>query len=771
MTAITDETGCPAFTATALLDESQIGQQFHWGVIADTATTPNVWIVATEVPDANSAERHRTFTLQADAHDEHYWFVTGRRFGAQIFYSPGADSPAIRFSVWAPNAQNVEVVFGVFHPGSDPSGYISDDGAGIDPARGPFPLFKCGGGVWETDLDVSPELARYVDFLDLPYMFRITNEQGAVTYKTDIYSRSQIGCGRTNPGGGHYAGAYQDLNGIVSCSVVSSPDLVTADFDDTGLIKTTLIPAADFWAGEFTHGRLPPDRIEDLIIYELHVGSLGYPSTAAGDFADAIAFVNALSDLGVNAVELLPVLEFDGDRQWGYGSSHFFCLQSSAGGANQLKHFVRACHQKGIAVILDVVYNHFSTSNGERSEWGYDSDPGKAPEHNLYTWYEGRASDYPSAIQGYVNNGSSGFAPRYWEENVRQMFTSSAAALIDDFHIDGVRVDLTGAIHQDNSLNVPGGREVASANLFGIKLLRELAQTVKFTNPRAFVIAEDHTGWSAMTQPREDGGIGFDAIWYADFYHHLSGDGNSGDNYARLIRLAGFGDNRPLRMDYFAGALEVTKYFRVAYHESHDEAGNGENTTRTIVTAVNGAPLVGQTRRYAEARARFAYGMSALSAGTPMFLMGEEIGAAKPFTVFDFFNNKEDLIGERTGAGRFLFRFYQDLNRLTVERRPLRTRELEVLYTHDEDRIIAFRRSAGPEQMLVVGSLNNEAFDHGYVISGDLPTGVWKEVFNSDAAVYNGDNIGNDGVHLQSANGQINVVLPANGFVVLQKLT
>jgi len=68
-------------------------------------------------------------------------------------------------------------------------------------------------------------------------------------------------------------------------------------------------------------------------------------------------------------------LEFDGDMQWGYGTSLFFCLQTSAGGANQLKHFVRACHQRGIAVIMDIVYNHFSDPGNNRSEWGYDVDP------------------------------------------------------------------------------------------------------------------------------------------------------------------------------------------------------------------------------------------------------------------------------------------------------------------------------------------------------------------------------------------------------------
>ena len=141
---------------------------------------------------------------------------------------------------------------------------------------------------------------------------------------------------------------------------------------------------------------MPPPNIEELIIYELHVGALGYPSTSAGTFADAMAFVDQLADLGVNAVELLPVLEFDGALQWGYGTSLFFCLQTSAGGGNQLKHFVRGCHQRGIAVILDVVYNHFAGSGSSRSEWGYDCDPDIAPQDNTWYWYQGLPTDqYP----------------------------------------------------------------------------------------------------------------------------------------------------------------------------------------------------------------------------------------------------------------------------------------------------------------------------------------------------------------------------------------
>jgi 1,4-alpha-glucan branching enzyme len=773
MAAVPDEIGCDAFTASVSFEPSYLGTTFHWGIVADIEGAPNAWVLVTEVPDESSSQRFRSFTLTPDGTQQDYWFATGRRFGAQKYFPPGSPTPGIRFVVWAPYARKVEVVFAPFDLVSGtPTGYIADDGTGVDPLAPVVPLEPKGGGIWESDIATTPALASFNGYMNRLYMYRITNEQGTQTYKVDIFSRNQVGRGGTNPGGAHFGGSYLDLDGIVSCSVVSDPDLVTLDFNDTGIEKQTLIPQEEFWANEYTDGRIPPQHITDLVIYELHVGSLGFPSTSAGTFADAMAFVDSLTELGVNAVELLPVLEFDGDLQWGYGTSLFFCLQTSAGGGNQLKHFVRACHQRGIAVILDVVYNHFATANNERSEWGYDSDPNVAPQNNVWYWYQGQPADYPGNPNGgYLNNLSSGYTPRFSEENVRQMFSSSAAALLDDFHIDGIRVDLTDAIHQDNTLNA-NGASIGSANLYGIKFLRELARTVKMVNPAAFLIAEDHTGWSAITQSLDQGGVGFDAVWYADFYHHLIGDGNYGDNYARLLKNAGYGAGGPLRMDYFAGALLGTQANKIVYHENHDEAGNEANTERTVVTAVNQAPLVGTTRQYSEGRSRFVFGMAALSAGTPMFLMGEEIGAAKDFRYNDFFLNKEDLVGDRTGDGRFLFRFYQDLIRLVTTKPAARSTALEVIYGHNDNRVIAFTRSSPDERFLVLASLNDVPFDHGYVIGTDpgrLPDGGWREIFNSDAAVYGGDNVGNGGSTLQVAGGQINAVLPAHGFVVFEK--
>ncbi|MGO8816918.1 MAG: alpha-amylase family glycosyl hydrolase [Terriglobia bacterium] len=774
MTASLDETGCDAFSTTVALDATKVGTTFEWGVMADLAGAPNSWVIVTETPDPNTSETTRSFVLSSAGGAQDYWFAIGRRLGAQKYTPPGAAKPGIRFAVWAPNAQNVEVVFAPFTTGNGtPTGYIADDGNGIDPSAPVLPMTKGGtDGVWETAIATSSDLADFEKYMNRLYMFQVKNEQGNQTFKVDIFSRNQVGRGHANPGGTHYTGSYLALDGIVSCSVVSDPDLVTSDFSDMGVTKQSLIPEEEFWANEFTAGKPLPTNIEDLVIYELHVGSLGYGSTASGTFADAMAFVDKLVELGVNAVELLPLLESDGDLQWGYGTSLFFCMQTSQGGGNQLKHFIRACHQNGIAVILDVVYNHYSTSDSERTEWGYDSDPNVAPQHNVWNWYQGLPSDYPGDISGgYLDNLSTGFAPRWSEEMVRHMFTSSAVALFDDFHIDGMRVDLTDAIHQDNSLHW-NGTQVGLANQYGAKFLRELTRTVLTVNPAAFLIAEDYSGWSAMTQPVNQGGIGFDAVWYMDFYHNLIGDGNY-SGYGDLLRNAGYGAAGPLQMDYFAGALWVTQYNKVAYHESHDEAGNDLGTERTIVTAVNGAPLVGATRTYAEGRCRFAFGMAALSAGTLMFFMGEEIGAAHPFTTTTFSLNKEDLIGERTGNGRFLFCFYQALIRFVIGNPAARSRTIDVVHSNNDNRVIAFTRAASGQTLLVLASLNDTPFPNGYVIGTDtarLPAGGWKEVFNSDAAVYGGANIGNGGGVLQVSSGQINAVIPAHGFVILEKV-
>jgi len=542
--------GCPIFTASISFDLVDQDKTFGWGVVLSGPQGANFWGIPTEVKDIHSTDRLRYFSLNggaAGAQVERYYFTYCRRLGANKRFAPGSNSPGLNFAVWAPNAKEVEVVFG-----DTARGYIADDGNGINPALPVVPLAKTGDGIWEG----GPQ-GDYKDFMSVPYMYRLKNEQENIVYRTDIFSRSQIGKGDINPAHPYkpWPGTADDLNGRVSCSIVIDPDVVRRGFASTRAgKKPNLMPADNFWATEFTAGLAVPTRIEELVIYELHVGSLGFGKPGSGDLSDAVQFLDHLVDLGVNAVELLPMAEFEGNVGWGYGNTHHFCVESSAGGRDKYRHFVRECHRRGIAVIQDVVYNHYD-HEAERAEFQYDST---TPENNIYYWYEGVAADYkfqdgsPFPDGGYLDNGSTERTPRFWEEVVRQQFISGAAFLIEEMHVDGLRVDLTQAIHRDNRLHADG-RSIGSANIFGQKFLREWSRTLHMIRPTTMLIAEDHTAWDAVTKPPAQGGLGFDARWEVQFYHNLIGDSDMAGDTARLLKRAGFAGDEPLGMDQLVG--------------------------------------------------------------------------------------------------------------------------------------------------------------------------------------------------------------------------
>jgi 1,4-alpha-glucan branching enzyme len=752
MSPFVGEDGCPGFATELTLDPAGVGTTFAWGVLLTRADGPTVWGVAAEVPESDSAAQELRFTLRPAAPTsqvETHHLSHLRWYGVHPWSTRELASGGLRFAVWAPNAADCQVVFG------GPSGYISHDGYGADATVPALPMVRQPDGVWEAVTGAADS------FVGRRYMYLVTRDDGQPQWCTDMYSREQCGGGDFDPQGQHYDGEVAALDGTPSCSMVTVAAAVAPYPPVAGAVPS---PEDEFWADEYVADRPVPRRVEDLVIYELHVGALAPETTAAGTIADAIALLPYVSDLGINAVELLPMFEFNGSRSWGYGSSHFLAIETSAGGRDALKHFVRACHRLGIAVLMDVVYNHYNDDSA-RAAWQYDS---LVPSRNSYLWYEGDESDYGDPSGGYLDNVSSGWAPRYWEEQVRALFVSSATLLIDEFHIDGLRVDQTTSIHAYNSLHADG-RAVPAANVAGRKFLRELCQTIKSAWPEAMLIAEDHSGWPPVTQPAEAGGIGFDATWYSDFYHHLVGDKDEGPQYARLLETAGAEQAGPLAMSLFSAALASSGLQKVVYVESHDEAGNAEHSLRTVLVAVNDAPLVGDTLRFAQARCRFAGGMSMLSAGTPMFLMGEEVGAQKAFTYNRFYEDKEDLLELRATTGAPMFRFYSDVIRFRLAHAAIRHRNLEVVAANDVGRVIAFRRWDDTGDLLVVGSLANTSYDAYRLVHPSLGDDGWRELFNSDSGDYGGDDVGNRGATLRAAGGVLDLVVPANGFVVLER--
>ena len=814
MNATEGPDGCPSFTATVDLDPAIPEEEFHWGVSLDGPSGSEKWAIMTEVMRTDSAERIRTFRVVPAANgtvqEQVYCLQQSSRMGAQKYFRVPGTTPGIRFRTWEPNAKSVDVCMAtLWQEGRDPAistlvnpdvfagravesslrlticgGYIADESiasrcSGEHPKWGPFRMSYEGGGFWATDPN-DPGLANFEVFDHAPYMFRITKDDGSVAFRTDLYSRCQIGYGTSKPKGAFFDRTVT-LDGKMSCSVVIDPGMVATDFAERDWPETNWTPQEQFFRSPAPHPSLTRFELRDLIIYELHVGALGvakHPSDQPGTLADAIALLDHIEKLGVNAVELLPLSEFGGSAAgWGYSTSHYHAIEYSGGGRDQYKHFIRECHRRGIAVIMDVVYNHYS-DEAARAQWMRDTD---SHERNSYYWYEGLPGDYPNfdaAVEaerrgqgGYVNNLSSGWAPRYWEEPVRDLFVSSALALASEFEIDGMRVDQTTSIRSYNALNADG-RTIGNANDFGSKLLRELTRSLRFIRPRIKLMAEDHANWDGVISDLDQGGLGFDAIWYADFYHHLIGDTDKGCDYAKLIKTAGMGGNEPLAMDYFAGALQATKGgHKVVYHESHDEAGNGKLTDRTIRVAVNGAPLIGETRRYAEARCRFAAGVTLLSAGVPMFLFGEEVGAEKKFLYNHVLENREDMEGMREGSGKKLFAFYADLIRFRRNHAGLRSPDIDVIFVHNEHRLLMFRRWGAGEEFLVLASLNNQAFDnpHYEFRSDGIPAGEWIEIFNSDSGKYGGDNIGNYGATIEAQPGFLACIAPANSVVVFQR--
>nr|WP_246713372.1 alpha amylase C-terminal domain-containing protein [Rhizobium sp. BK619] len=151
--------------------------------------------------------------------------------------------------------------------------------------------------------------------------------------------------------------------------------------------------------------------------------------------------------------------------------------------------------------------------------------------------------------------------------------------------------------------------------------------------------------------------------------------------------------------------------------------------------------------------------------------MGEEIGAQKPYRYNDFLENRENILGEAAGNGAGIISCYRDLISLSIKEAAIRSRNIAIPYVHDEDRVVAFHRWNDDDDFLVVGSLKDAAFEHGYRLRSErLGDDLWEEIFNSDAEAYGGWNVGNGGGRIRATAGMLDAVLPASGVLVFRRL-
>ncbi len=336
--------------------------------------------------------------------------------------------------------------------------------------------------------------------------------------------------------------------------------------------------------------------LRDYVIYELHVGTF----SPGHDFHSIHSRLDDLVDLGVTAIELLPVAAFPGKRNWGYDGVYLHAVQASYGGPSGLKALVDACHARGLAVVLDVVYNHFGPEGNYLGQFGhYFTDQYQTP------W--GPAVNFDD----------------YASDEVRRFFTENALQWLHDYHIDALRLDAVHAIFD------------RSARPFLAELASTFHDHAESIGRHAYLIAETDAGDSRIVQPKCLGGHGLDAQWNDDFHHalHAALTGECEGYYVD------FGDLSQLVKAY-NHAYVYTGQKSAFRRRTHGTSTDGIPNSRFVVYGQNhdqtGNRMLGErfgTLLDFESQ-KLAAAAVILSPFIPLIFMGEEYGETAPFQYF-----------------------------------------------------------------------------------------------------------------------------------------
>lgn len=397
---------------------------------------------------------------------------------------------------------------------------------------------------------------------------------------------------------GVYAGAFRNVEPGTDYQYLldgrrERPDPVSR-FRPAGVHGPTRIvdPGAYRWSDQDWRGR----ELADLAIYELHIGTF----TPGGTFEAAAEKLPVLRRLGVTAIELMPVAEFPGGRNWGYDGVSLYAPQSSYGGPDGLKRLVDAAHGEGIAVILDVVYNHLGPEGNYLGDFGpYFSD------RHRTLWGEGWNLDGPESDQ------------------VRRYLVANAVYWVSEFHLDGLRLDAADKI----------------VDLSALHFLEEVVAAVhgqaRSLGRRVNMIAESDANDPRFIRSRDLGGYGFDAQWADDFHHAVHAQ-LTGERQGYFQDFGGLGPIAKALAERFVNDGRYSPYRRRRYGrpaadlpadrfvvcvQNHDQVGNRARGERLSVLVSPDA-------------LRLAAAILLLSPYVPLLFMGEEYGETNPFLYF-----------------------------------------------------------------------------------------------------------------------------------------
>ncbi|HEX9455290.1 MAG TPA: malto-oligosyltrehalose trehalohydrolase [Candidatus Binatia bacterium] len=474
--------------------------------------------------------------------------------------------------------------------------------------------------------------------------------------------------------------------------------------------------------------------LKDYVIYELHVGRF----TASGTFDALIPYLEYLFQLGVTAIELMPVAQFPGGRNWGYDGVLPFAVQNSYGGPQAMKRFINACHRRGLAVILDVVYNHLGPEGNYLADFGpYFTDRYKTP------WGPALNFDGP------------------FSDEVREFFIQNALYWITEFHLDALRLDAVHAILDHSPV------------AFVDELSREVHQAVARLERQAYLIAESADNDGRLIRARELGGYGLDAVWNDDFHHCLrtllTGERNGYyQDYGEFPQFVkayreGFAYSgeysRFRRRRHGSVARDIPANRFVVFSQNHDQVGNRMQGDR-----------LGHAVSFVELK--LAAGLVILSPFIPLLFMGEEYAEPAPFPYFISHSDKELIEAVRRGrreefasfdwqgeipdpqdAKTFLraelnhelrnadehlvmLKFYRELIRLrktVAALDPVDENQMKVA-SFEKEQVMVVQRSHGAALALLVANLS--AVPAAVTLS--VPDGRWRSVVDSADETWRG---------------------------------
>jgi 1,4-alpha-glucan branching enzyme len=474
--------------------------------------------------------------------------------------------------------------------------------------------------------------------------------------------------------------------------------------DVTAALSNGVICTREFDWGQAEDA--PPFQMpgwHELVIYELHVGTFGAkPDGGIGDFQGVIAKLPYLQELGINAIQLMPVAEFEGDYSWGYNPAHPFAVSRTYGGRPALQELVKAAHACGIAVILDVVYNHFGPQG--LSLWQFDgwneNDKG-----GIYFYNDWR-SKTPWADT----------RPDYGRPEVRQFLFDNAWMWLEEFRLDGLRWDATNQIRNAHGHDSDAGADIPE----GWELMRWINDEIDARQPWKIIIAEDMQGNAWLTRETAANGAGFDSQWDANFVHPI-----------RQAIITPHDEDRDMPAVHHAIAFgyngDVLE--RVIFTESHDEIANGKARVPEEI-----APGEADTY-FAKKRSVLGAALVFTAPGIPMLFQGQE------FLESGWFDDHVPLDWNKANQNAGILRLYSQLIRLRRNwyetTAGLRGQHVNVYHVNNHDKVIAFHRwhLGGPrDDVIVVANFANQTHP-GYSLGFPQP-GLWRVRFNSDEQTY-----------------------------------